>query len=50
LDRVHIVIISDGIENLDEDYLTNLEAVGIHRVADMKDFKEVDIKDGNEDV
>jgi len=49
-DRVHIIIISDGIENLEEDYLVNLEAVGIHRSADMKQFKEVDIMDGNEDV
>lgn len=47
---MHVVIVSDGIDKLSEDYLINLEAVGIHRMADMKDFKQVYIKDGNEDI
>jgi hypothetical protein len=44
-----VCIISDGIEKLDDMYLTNLEAVGIYEMTKMKDFKDAVVKDGNED-
>lgn len=50
LDRVHICIISDGIEKLDKDYLRKLEDVGIHDTSSLKDFKDGYYKDGNEDI
>jgi len=50
LDRVHIVIVADGISNLSEDYQTNLEAAGIFKIEDLVPFKEIDIEDGNEGI
>ena len=48
LDRVHINIISDGIDQLDsKTYLKSLERVGIFNKEYIKDFKTWKIKDGN---
>jgi hypothetical protein len=50
MDRVHVVIVSDGIDKLSEEYQTNLESVGIMSVDDLKDFKKLTIEDGNEGI
>jgi cellulose synthase/poly-beta-1,6-N-acetylglucosamine synthase-like glycosyltransferase len=51
LDRVHICIVSDGIDKLDpEKYLAKLETVGIHNRMQTNPFREIKIKDGNKDV
>ena len=48
LDRIHINIISDGIDHLDsETYLKRLERVGIFNEEYIREFKTVRIKDGN---
>ncbi|CAI2366835.1 unnamed protein product [Moneuplotes crassus] len=50
-DRVHICIISDGIEKLDpQSYLSKLEDVGIFNTKEIKDFKDFGLKDGNIEI
>lgn len=46
VDRVHVCIISDGFEKLSEDYLINLEAVGIHDMTYTENYKVEVVTDG----
>lgn len=50
VDRVHVVVISDGIEKLDYSYLEKLESIGIMSTSMNNDYKKIKTCAGNEEV
>jgi len=50
MDRVHIVIVADGIDKLDEEYQVNLEATGIFNIEQTCDFRQANVEDGNDGI